>query len=270
MTRPERSRALAEFGRLLDIIARLRAPGGCEWDRKQTSLSMRPHLLDEAREVVEAIDKGDPLHVCEELGDLTMNVVFQAQLADEDGVFTMADVLQGIGDKLVARHPHVFSEETRGLSPDQVLEQWGELKKQEKIERSRISQRMEAAGRFPSALQAAAQTQNEAARVGFDFPHAESVLGKIAEEAEEIRQALAQGGRSGVEDEVGDLLFSIVNVARYLEVNPEMALRSATAKFVTRFRLLEERIERQGGWQGKTIEDMDAIWNEVKSSLRSG
>ncbi|RCK79557.1 MAG: Nucleoside triphosphate pyrophosphohydrolase MazG [Candidatus Ozemobacter sibiricus] len=255
-----------QFARLMAIIRTLRSPGGCSWDRKQTHETMRKYLLEEAQEVAAAIEQGHPLPICEELGDLLMTIAMQARIAEEAGTFTMTEVLRGISDKLIGRHPHVFGEAERGLSPDRVVDMWGKLKAEEKRQRSRLTSRMEEAARFASALRAAVQIQAEAATVGFDFPDRASAVAKIFEEAEELRADLENGSPAAQEAELGDLLFSIVNVARLLGLDPDAALRQANQKFIRRFARLEDRFEQQGGLAGRSIAELDAVWNEIKQA----
>ena len=257
--------APVQFRRLLEIMARLRAPDGCSWDRKQDHKSLRKYVLEEANEVVEAIDKGDPLHITEELGDLAMMIAFAAQIAAEQGTFTMTEVLKGICEKLISRHPHVFAApDGEKLTPEQVVDIWGKLKVDEKARRARISSRMQEAEAFASPMKAAFQIQAEAATVGFDFPEPQGAVDKISEEARELAGTLADEDADAAEEELGDLLFAIINAARLLGVDPESALRRATGKFVRRFGKVEEKAEASGGFTGKSIAEMDVWWNEAK------
>jgi len=260
----ELSEELKQFSRLMEIVRTLRSPNGCSWDLKQTPETMKGFLLDEAQEVAEAVDKQDPLQICEELGDVVMVVGLQTRIAEEKGTFTMADVLRGISDKLISRHPHVFGDAERGISPEKVLDMWGKLKIEEKRQRNRISSRMQESGRFASALSAALQIQAEAGSVGFDFPDNASAIAKISEETRELQADIASGTSDALLEEAGDLLFSVVNVARMLNLDPEKALRKANEKFVRRFSKLEDRLDSKGGFADKTIQEMDEIWNEVK------
>ncbi len=257
-------RISSEFLRLVEIMRTLRSPQGCSWDRKQTGSSMAEHIAEEAREVVEAISAGDPLHIKEELGDLLMTIVFSAQIAAEAGTFDMSDVAAGICEKLINRHPHVFGSATRGVDPEKVIEMWGEIKKQEKIDRKRLSNRMREALDFPSALAGAEKIQVEAARVGFDFPDAHAALAKIKEETAEIETAIAGRNREELEDEIGDVLFAVLNVSRLSGVNAEQCLRQATRKFVDRFTRVETLVEEDGGFDGKSLEELDRYWDRVK------
>ncbi|HEY9070565.1 MAG TPA: nucleoside triphosphate pyrophosphohydrolase [Candidatus Ozemobacteraceae bacterium] len=263
--------APVQFRRLLEIMARLRAPDGCSWDRKQDHKSLRKYVLEEANEVAEAIDKGDPLHLAEELGDLAMMIAFHAQVAAEAGTFTMTEVMKGICEKLISRHPHVFaSADGKTLTPDQVVDMWGRLKTDEKARRARISSRMQEAVAFASPMKSAFQIQAEAATVGFDFPEPRGAVDKIAEEAKELAGTLADEDAEAASEELGDLLFAIINAARLMGVDPEAALRQATAKFVRRFERVEERAEAAGGFAGRTIEEMDGWWNEAKRLEKVG
>lgn len=253
-----------EFLKLVEIMRLLRSPEGCSWDRKQTHESLADNVIEEAREVVEAIHGKDDLHIREELGDLLMMVVFHAQIAAEAGKFDMSDVARGICEKLVFRHPHVFTEEGRGASPDRVSEMWGEIKKKEKLEKSKISNRMVQSLGFPSALSAAEKVQKEAATVGFDFPDAAAAVYKIAEEAEEIKGAVKAGNIKDLEEEIGDLLFAVLNVSRLSGVDAETCLRRSTEKFVKRFTRIETLVEQDGGFEGKSLEELDKYWDKIK------
>lgn len=253
-----------EYIKLVEIMRKLRGPDGCSWDRKQTMASLADNVIEEAHEVVEAIQSGDSLHVCEELGDLLMMVVFQTQIAAEEGKFDMADVARGICSKLINRHPHVFGEHENAIDPEKVMELWGEIKKQEKIDRGRLSNRMRVAMAFPSALSGAEKVQSEAASVGFDFASARTALAKIHEEAAEIEKAMTEGSPEEIEEELGDLLFSVLNVSRLSNISAEKSLRKATAKFVERFAQIEPLVEADGGFAGKSLEELDRYWDKIK------
>ncbi|HNX75129.1 MAG TPA: nucleoside triphosphate pyrophosphohydrolase [Candidatus Rifleibacterium sp.] len=254
----------SEFLRLVDIMRTLRSPEGCSWDRKQTTASMAEHITEEAREVVEAIQGGDDLHIKEELGDLLMTIVFSAQIAAEAGTYDMSDVCAGICDKLINRHPHVFGDAARGADPEKVIQMWGEIKKQEKVDRKRLSNRMREALDFPSSLAGAEKIQAEAAKVGFDFPDAHAALAKIKEETAEIETAIVAKNREEIEDEIGDVLFAVLNVSRLSGVNAEQCLRQSTRKFVERFSRVETLVEEDGGFAGKGLEELDRYWDRVK------
>lgn len=260
----DNERISSEFLRLVEIMRTLRSPQGCSWDRKQTQASMAEHIAEEAREVVEAIQGGDSLHIKEELGDLLMTIVFSGQINAEAGTFDMADVANGICEKLINRHPHVFGDAARGANPEQVIQMWGEIKKQEKIDRKRLSSRMREALEFPSALSGAEKIQQEAARVGFDFPDAHAALAKIKEETAEIEAAILAKNQVELEDEIGDVLFAVLNVSRLSGVNAEKCLKQAARKFVDRFTRVETLVEEDGGFAGKSLAELDRYWDRVK------
>ncbi|MCP9463326.1 MAG: nucleoside triphosphate pyrophosphohydrolase [Nitrospira sp.] len=273
------------FDKVAGIMAALRAPNGCPWDRKQTHASLKPYLLEEAYEVLETIDQGDEAKLREELGDVLLQVLFHSQIAAEAGTFTINDVLQTLAEKLIRRHPHVFATDGQPGSitnSDQVLSQWEQIKRAER----------EAAGHPPSALDGvpktlpallrAYQVQARAARVGFDWPHnaggLEQIFEKVTEEVGELKRALDNGGtvsapvrpaqQAEIEAELGDILFSLVNLARFLKVNPEEALRQATNRFINRFSLMEQ-LAAEGGRSltDMTLANMDRLWEEAKRRL---
>jgi tetrapyrrole methylase family protein/MazG family protein len=255
--------ALDQFQRLIDIMARLRGPDGCPWDREQTPASIRRQLIEETFEVVEAIDEDDPELLCEELGDLTLHVVFQSQMAAEAGRFAIADVLQSINEKLVRRHPHVF-EESQVEDADGVLRQWEDIKAKEKADagRARTSALDGVPGDLP-ALALSEALQRKAAKVGFDWPESDGPLEKVLEECAEFAREARVDGRT--EEELGDLLFSIVNAARFLGISPELALRRAARKFERRFREIEAlATEKDLDLKSMSLEEMDGLWEIVK------
>lgn len=247
--------------RLREIMAALRAPNGCPWDREQTHASIKPQLLEECYEVLEAIDSGDPKHLREELGDVLLHVVFHAQLSSEAGEFTFDDVAAGISDKLVRRHPHVFGDVN---APDTktVLTNWEAIKKQEKPERT---------GPFdgiPKALPAlmrATEVSKKAAKVGFDWPDAAGAMAKVHEEIEELR--VDAHNRERAAEELGDLLFAVVNLSRHLKLDAEQCLADATRKFQARYEKMVALLAEQGKQpETSTLAEMDAAWNEVKKA----
>ena len=256
-----------ELERLEEIMRTLRSDRGCSWDRKQTHRSLRPYLLEEAYEVLEALEEESPAHLREELGDLLLQVVFHAQLATETGQFTLADVLAELNAKLIRRHPHVFAapEET---GAEAAVANWEEIKAREK-EETPCSALSGVPTTFP-ALMRAEKVQAKAARVGFDWPDVRGPLAKVKEEAEELVAVWEAGVKSEaeqrrLEEEFGDLLFSLVNLARFLKIRPELALLRSTEKFVRRFRCLEERAAAQGrDLSALTLEEMDQLWEEEK------
>ncbi|MDN5280476.1 MAG: tetrapyrrole methylase family protein / MazG family protein [Clostridiales bacterium] len=255
-----------ELLRLVEIMEKLRSPDGCSWDRKQTHSSLAKYIKEESEEVIEAINSEDTLHIVEELGDLLMLIVFNSQIGMEQGTFTLAEVAAGISDKLVSRHPHVFGDAEKGIDPEKVLEMWGELKKKEKAHRGKISNRMKEALKFPSAIRLTEKVQNEAAGVGFDFPNHKEAFKKIQEETEEVSQLIekedCEPGK--FEEEIGDLLFSVINVTRLQGIDAENCLRKASEKFVRRFEQVEDLVEEDGGFAGKTLEELDKYWDKIK------
>lgn len=265
MTKHDNQQISDEYLKLVEIMRKLRSPEGCSWDRKQTISSLADDIVEEAAEVHEAIRSGDSLHICEELGDVLMLVVFAAQIAAEEGKFGMADVARGICDKMINRHPHVFGNHENAIDPEKVSELWGEIKKKEKYDRSRISNRMRAAIEFPSALSGAEKVQSEAASIGFDFADARSALAKIHEETTEIEKAMMNGNNEEIEEEIGDLLFSVLNVSRLSNISAEKCLRNATSKFVERFARIEPLVEADGGFAGKSLQELDRYWDKVKA-----
>jgi ATP diphosphatase len=265
------SSAADEFTRLVQIMATLRGPDGCPWDREQTVASLRPYVLEETYEVLEAIDRQDHDALREELGDFLFEAVFIAQLESEAGHFTIADAIRAVADKLVRRHPHVFARDTGEAALDtatQVRVRWEEIKAQE---RGGTAGRKTLLSGIPAALPAllrASQISSRAASVGFDWAHTADVVDKIQEEVDEIREVVSAPGsidHERAEEEMGDLLFAIANLARKLGVEPESALRRASDKFTTRFTAIEEAVEQSGRTlTGMTLAELEAEWQRVK------
>ncbi len=270
------------FDDLVRLMAKLRAPDGCPWDRKQTHESLKPYLLEEAYEVLESIDAGDAASLREELGDLLLQVLFHAQIGSESGRFTIEDVIEGLADKLVRRHPHVFgSGQDTGAGPQpataaDVLARWETIKEGERLQNGRETSALDGVPKTLPALLRAFQLQSRASRVGFDWSEPGPVMAKVEEELEELRDALAApGGEAGgrdqaaVEAEFGDVLFALVNLARFLKTNPEEALRKATNRFIERFRYIEGQAARQGrALKDMTLAEMDVWWEEAKQRTR--
>ncbi|MHB0976131.1 MAG: nucleoside triphosphate pyrophosphohydrolase [Candidatus Aquicultorales bacterium] len=249
-----------EFDRLVEVMATLRGPNGCPWDREQTHKSLARFTLEEAYETVDAITAGDIEHMREELGDLLLQIVFQAQMAAEQHEFTIEDVARGISDKLVRRHPHVFGGKEGVETAEDVEITWEAIKKGEKGEGGSILDGIPKA--LPSLIYAY-ELQSRAAKVGFDWEEAESALDKMPEEAEELKQAIKTG--ADVEDEIGDILFTAVNVARKLDLDPEVALRRGCEKFSQRFKRVEERAAGLGlDLASMSLEELDELWEEAK------
>jgi tetrapyrrole methylase family protein/MazG family protein len=251
-----------QFEELARIMEALRGPDGCPWDREQTRASVTPYLIEETYEVVEALDAGDPRAIREELGDLLFQIVFHAQLAREQGEFTLNDVIEEIARKMVHRHPHVFGE-AKAKDAEEVLSRWEAQKLREKGGRESV---LEGVPRHLPALLRAHRIQEKAGRVGFDWKDTLGVLEKVEEEIREFRLALADGRSAVIEEEIGDLFFALVNLARFVKINPEDALRKTIGKFIHRFRHIEQQAAKQGKAVGDlTIEEMDALWEEAKN-----
>jgi len=272
------------FNELVQLMAKLRAPDGCPWDRKQTHESLKPYLLEETYEVLETIDKQDESKLREELGDLLLQILFHTQIAAERKAFSVEDVMQLLADKLVRRHPHIFGPKGDGsLTPDQVYSNWEQIKKSEREKTGRSESVLDGVPKTLPALLRAFQIQARASRVGFDWPqHGEGVhqvLDKVKEEIEELTDAYGtreqRAGESEqaaaqrhLEDEMGDVLFSLVNLTRFLKVNPEDALRRATDRFADRFHFIEAEAARAGRTlDSMTLAEMDALWKEAKKKL---
>ena len=258
---------------LLDIMAQLRNPdGGCPWDLKQDFRSILPHTLEEAYEVADAIESDDRMQLRDELGDLLFQVVFYCQLAREEGSFEFADVAQTIADKLIRRHPHVFGPQAHGekkgetaMDADKVLERWESIKQDERNAKQQHSVLDDVPNALP-AMQRSAKLQKRAANVGFDWPDITPVLANMAEELEEVQQAFASGDKDHTLEELGDLMFACVNMARHLKQDPEQVMRAANAKFERRFRFLETQLLEAGEQlENVSLERMDAGWDEAKA-----
>ncbi len=248
--------------RLRAIVHRLRAPGGCPWDREQTHETLVPHLLEEAYEVVDAIRSGDASLLCEELGDLLLQPILHAEIAAEEGRFDLDQMAAVLSEKLIRRHPHVFGEADAATSAA-VLNQWDAIKRQEKG--TQKEGHLHGTGAGLPALMRAQKLQKKAARAGFDWPDTAPVFDKIQEETAELRKAMAAGDRAGIEDEIGDLFFSVVNLARKLGIESEAALAAANEKFTRRFHAVEQRLAAEGkSLEAATLAEMDAAWDAIK------
>jgi len=257
---------MSEIDRLLDIMQTLRSENGCPWDREQTLESLRPYAVEEVYEVIDAIDRGNVEDHCEELGDLLLQVVFHAQLRKEEGAFSFEDVARGIADKLVRRHPHVFGD-TRVSGSEEVLKHWREIKRGEKSHKPKPDSLLDDVPVQLPALCKAQEYQKKAARAGFDWPDVRSVLDKVREETEELREAVEVGDQAHAREELGDLLFVLANVARHLGADAEQVLQDGNAKFARRFREVERRVSASGGsLNSHTLEELDHYWDEVKGS----
>ncbi len=258
----------SSLSRLVEVMDRLLAPDGCPWDREQTLDTLRPFLVEETYEVLDALARHDVAGHCEELGDLLMQVVFHAAIRRAEGAFDIDAVVAGITDKLIHRHPHVFGSATGVATSEQVLAQWEEIKAAEKASKGVRTDRVLAGVKPAPALARAQQTSAKAAKVGFDWPDWQGSLAKVEEEVREIDEAARGGDPAAIHHEIGDLLFAVVNVARKLGVDAEQALVDATQRFQQRFEFVEDRlIERGKTPQSSDLEEMDDLWNKAKLSL---
>jgi tetrapyrrole methylase family protein/MazG family protein len=250
-----------DFQELLKIMEKLRGEKGCPWDREQTRDSLKPYIIEESYELVEAIEEGDPSKIKEELGDLLFQIVFQCQIAKEKMEFGFSEVVSNIGEKMIARHPHVFGH-AEYKTTDEVLAHWEEQKKREGKMRESI---LEGVPKALPALLRARRLQDRAAGVGFDWDRSEDVLKKLDEELGEFKQALKAQNRDEIEDELGDIFFMLVNISRFIGVNPEDALRRTISKFIHRFRYIEMKAAEQGRKLSEmTLSEMDRLWDEAK------
>jgi ATP diphosphatase len=273
----------AVFCKAVEIMARLRAPDGCPWDREQDFNSIRKYTLEETYEVLDAIERQDWPHLKDELGDLLLQVLFYAQMASEAMHFTITDVIDGLNRKLIRRHPHVFGDaasaaagnvapslKTDGIDSAQVLRNWDEIKAAEKqIEQNQAVSRLDSVPRSLPAVLEAGKLGSRAAKCGFDWPEIEGLFTKLAEETAELREAMANANaekQHEIESEVGDLLFTMVNLARRLNVDPEMALRGTNARFRSRFRAMEK--ESGEPLELLSLEELDDLWTSAKKSDR--
>lgn len=265
------------FENLVAVQARLRAPGGCPWDREQTHATLRTYLIEEAYEVLDAIEQGNPNHLAEELGDLLLQVLFHADLALEAGAFDISGVITGIHDKLIRRHPHVFGD-VKADTPGEVLKNWAQLKAKEKLAASPKQEALQTP--FPSvldgvprnlpALLEAYQITRRAAQVGFDWERVEGIFEKLEEEAAELRAALSSSNRRAAEEEVGDILFSVVNLARFLGLDPEVTLKQSNLKFKERFQEMEREVLSLGKILSKlSKQELEFLWDAAKIKARA-
>ena len=257
----------ANFDQLLSIMRKLRGPGGCPWDAEQTHESLTRYLLEETYEVIEAIESKSPEHLKEELGDLLLQPIFHAVIAEEAGQFDISDVIRTLCEKLVRRHPHVFGDLEISDSNAQIIN-WERIKKEEKGP-ERTSALSGVPPHLPALLKAQKITE-KASRVGFDWNHSDQVFAKVMEELHEFEEAWAGGNPERMEDELGDLLFAIVNLGRFLSLNPEEALRKTICRFQKRFSYVEDTLNKQGrNLSDATLEEMDILWEQVKKEERS-
>jgi tetrapyrrole methylase family protein/MazG family protein len=247
------------FEQLIQIMERLRGPEGCPWDREQTHVSLKPYILEEAYEVLDALDKNNDDDLKEELGDLLLQIIFHSQIAKEESRFTITDVLETINQKLVRRHPHVFGQLEIKTAEEQRIH-WEKIKKNEGKKSV-----LDGVPKTSPALLKAYRTQQKASTVGFDWEEIEPVWAKVHEEIEELKEVIGSSDIKKIAEEFGDLLFSLVNLSRFIKVNPEDALRQAVEKFIRRFRKVEKVIAEEGmDLRDATLEEMDAVWNRIK------
>ena len=254
-----------DLDELINIMSALRGEKGCPWDREQTMESLKPFIVEEAYEVLEAIDEKNPEDVKEELGDLLFQIVFQCQIAKEKGDFDMADVIEKIGKKMIARHPHVFGDADYKTSAE-VLVHWEAQKKREGKQRESL---LEGVPRTLPSLLRAHRLQDRAARVGFDWDKVGDVMKKLDEEIGEFKEAMEKNNEDAIEEELGDVLFMLVNISRFIGVNPEDALRKTISKFISRFRYIEMAAADSGRTlSDMTLAEMDALWDEAKEKKK--
>ncbi len=253
-----------QFDELVLIMKTLHSPGGCPWDREQTHESLKPYLIEEAYEVLDAIDSGSDEHLTEELGDVLLQVVFHTQIASSEGRFTIEDVIGGIIDKLKRRHPHVFGD-TAVKDSGEVIKNWEEIKRKEKREKKSGGSVLDGLPEMLPALIKARRIQEKVSRVGFDWEKSGDIMLKIEEELAELKDAGARQDKDDIEEEIGDLLFSVANFARFISVCPEDALRKTIDKFQKRFQYIERELPKRGKKLGDaSLEEMDELWEEVK------
>ncbi|MDD4188603.1 MAG: nucleoside triphosphate pyrophosphohydrolase [Eubacteriales bacterium] len=251
---------------LLEIMKILKSEKGCPWDKIQTHDSLKRYLIEETYEVLDAIDKNEPKMLCEELGDVLLQIVFHSLISEENGDFTIADVVDGISRKMVSRHTHVFGNAT-AKTPGDVLVNWEAIKKKEKGQQTTASVLADVPKNLP-ALMRSCKVQRIAAKAGFDWDDVEDVFKKIKEETDELKEACGKGDKESIADELGDILFSVVNLARFLNVQPELALTGTTNKFIERFEYVEKKTEENGlKMDAMTLEELDKLWEEAKSIL---
>lgn len=251
------------FEDLLQIMKMLRAPGGCPWDREQTHKSIRQNFIEETYEVIEAIDTEDRELLKEELGDVLLQVVFHSEMESEVGSFDINDVCDGICKKLIVRHPHIFAD-VKADTTDEVLSNWDKIKMQTKSQKTQ-SDAMDSVSKSLPSLMRSEKLQKKAAKVGFDWPDVSGALQKVEEETQELKKAIEDGDKKGMEEELGDLLFSVVNVSRFLKVDSEEALYHACDKFTNRFRMVEALAKERGiAMESAPLSLLDSLWDEVK------
>jgi len=257
-------RTLRAFARLLETMATLRSPGGCPWDADQTPETLKPYLLEEAYEVLEAIDRNEPDLICDELGDLLLQIVFHARIYEERRLFDIGDVATAITDKLIRRHPHVFSADNQQPAPS-LDAQWERIKAEERRRRGETLTALGGVPRHLPALLRARKLTEKASRVGFDWPDVDGVFAKVQEEFKEFEEAFRSNDQQAMVDELGDILFAIVNLGRFLNIDAEEALRGTINRFMKRFAHIEGSLAGRGkSFSQSTLEELEALWREAK------
>ena len=251
-----------KFIQLIEIVKTLRSPDGCPWDREQDLLSIKNHFLEEAFELVDALDNVDIPNIREELGDVLFHVVFHSVMAEEEGKFTLDDVIEEVNEKLIRRHPHVFGDLGK-IGTDEVVVNWDKIKKQEKKDK-RKSVLDDIPGSFPS-IQRSQKMQERVRKVGFDWPNMEECMEKVNEEIGEFKEAVDIGNKKDIEHELGDVFFALINLSRFLKVDPDEALRKANNRFHNRFTYIEQSLNERGlSSDDATLEQMEELWKEAK------
>ena len=253
---------MREFYKLVEIMKKLRGPEGCPWDKEQDLESLKPYLLEEAYEVLEVMDVGGEL-LKSELGDLLLQIVFQSNICEEKGEFDIDDVIRGLCEKLIRRHPHVFREDIKVSTSEEVMVNWEKIKKEESEHRDRKSI-LDGIPKYMPALMKAEKIQKKVAKVGFQWEDINGVLDKVEEEIKEFREALMDNNKKEMQEELGDIFFSLVNLARYLDINSQEALNKTIKKFESRFRYVEENCDIDRS----SLEEMDSLWQEAKKNVK--
>lgn len=253
---------MREFYKLVEIMKKLRGPEGCPWDKEQDLESLKPYLLEEAYEVLEVMDVGGEL-LKSELGDLLLQIVFQSNICEEKGEFDIDDVIRGLCEKLIRRHPHVFREDIKVSTSEEVMVNWEKIKKEESEHRDRKSI-LDGIPKYMPALMKAEKIQKKVAKVGFQWEDINGVLDKVEEEIKEFREALMDNNKKEMQEELGDMFFSLVNLARYLDINSQEALNKTIKKFESRFRYVEENCDIDRS----SLEEMDSLWQEAKKNVK--
>lgn len=259
---------MKEIDRLIDVMSKLRdKDNGCPWDLKQTPETLKKYILEEAFEVLDAIDDRDPDEIKKELGDLLLQIVFQSRIFEEKNLFNFDDVAKGISDKLILRHPHIFDSHNKEISAEEVVSNWEKIKK-DKEGKKRI---LDGVPRNFNALLRSLRLQQKAAAVGFEWPDEKGIMKKVAEELEELQIGIKNKDYNNIEEELGDLLFVLVNLAKRLKVNPEEALNKCNDKFIRRFNYIEEKLDNQKeSFENHNLDELDQIWNEAKKLDKQG